>query len=150
MKLAREVRPPKRRNETTQLVNPIIRALNHLRGVRVVRNSNLGPVVPYARRLEPTIRPILAGLGAGSADIVGIVSVPCDCFVSAKIHVGRAFALEVKLPLSDDGRHRAGELRPDQRRWLDVFRRFGGFAAIVHSLDEATAAVDRCRAGSDR
>ena len=67
----------RKRSETRDLVAPIIRALNRMPGVRVTRNANLGPVVPYARRHEPDIRPILAGLGTGSADVVGVVSVPC-------------------------------------------------------------------------
>jgi hypothetical protein len=120
-----------RANETRDLTHPIEAALNRLPGVRVARNNNLGPVVPYVRRLQPDIRPIRAGLGDGSADLVGIV----------RLHtgIGRAFVLEVK---------RAGEKpKPDQARWLGVVRSLGGFAAVVHSVEEALAAVERCRAG---
>jgi VRR-NUC domain len=126
-----------RRSETRDLVSPILRALNRLPGVRVVRNANLGPVVPWAKRHDPAAVPILAGLGPGSADLVGIVRVDSG--------IGRVIALEVKLPAL--GRLRAGDLRPDQARWIDVFRRLGGHAAVVHSVAEALAAVEACRAG---
>ena len=137
----------RKRSETRDLVAPIIRALNRMPGVRVTRNANLGPVVPYARRHEPDIRPILAGLGTGSADVVGVVSVPVLApppYLATAI--GRAFVLEIKLPAAPG--LRAGTLRPDQRRWLATVRRFGGFAAVVTSVDEAMAAVARCRQGA--
>jgi hypothetical protein len=141
--------PPKlkstRRSETRDLVSPILRALNCLPGVRVVRNANIGPMVPWrfysyllrTRSPHPDAMPYIAGLGPGSADLVGIVRLDSG--------VGRAIAIEVKLPAL--GRLRAGDLRPDQARWLDVFGRLGGHAAVVHSVAEALAAVEACRAG---
>lgn len=140
---------PRKRSETRDLVQPMIRSLNRLPGVRVARNANLGPVVPWAQRWLENARPIVAGLGTGSADIVGIVA--CRYWRAHGIgnwlphEVGRAFALEVKLPAAPG--LKAGSVAPDQVRWLRVFRRFGGFAAVVHSLEEARAAVDRCQAG---
>jgi hypothetical protein len=147
MKLMPRDECPRKRSETRDLVQPVIRALNRMPGVRVTRNANLGPVVPYARRHEEGIRPILAGLGVGSADVVGVVDVPVLApppYLATSL--GRTFVLEVKLPASDG--KRAGELRPDQRRWLQAVRRFGGFAAVVTSIDEARAAVERCRHGA--
>lgn len=133
-----------KRSETRDLVAPIIRALNRMPGVRVVRNANLGPVVPWARRHDPDARPIVSGLGTGSADVVGLV----DCRDGPEeLPWGRALALEVKVP--PDETHRAGVVRLDQRRWLLAFRRFGGFAAVVRSIAEAREAVERCRAGLD-
>jgi hypothetical protein len=139
MRLQKPDRSPRKRSETRDLVQPIIRALNRMQGVRVVRNANLGPVVPYHKRWDADVRPILAGLGAGSADVVGIVTVGARAF-------GRVFCLEVKLPA--DERLRAGTLSADQKRWLSVVRRFGGFACVVRSIDEATQAVQRCRKGA--
>lgn len=70
---------------------------------------------------------VLYGLGLGAPDLVGM----CD---------GRFFSLEVKWP---------GEKpNPDQLRWHDTARRLGGFVAVVHSVDEAMAAIVRCRAGA--
>ena len=53
---------------------------------------------------------------------------------------GRFVALEVKAP--------AGRTSPEQRQWLDLVRRNGGFAAVVRSVDEARAAIARARTGA--
>jgi hypothetical protein len=127
-----------RRNETRDLTRPIEIAINHLVGVRVTRNNNLGPVVPYARRHEPGIRAIIAGLGDGSADLVGIVA--CTWPGVPDRRFGRAFALEVKWPEKKP--------RGDQVVWLRVIRSLGGFACVVSSIEEALAAVVRCRDGA--
>jgi len=116
--------------------------------------------VPWAKRFDPSARPIIAGLGMGSADVVGVVKMPCaSCggssrpciYITGHHIIGRLFCLEVKLPAERvaDGAQgkRAGVLAADQRRWLESVRRFGGFAAVVHSADEARAAVERCRMG---
>ncbi len=47
--------------------------------------------------------------------------------------------LEIK---SDRGRS-----SPEQVRWAELIRSKGGFVAVVRSVDEAVAAVARCRAG---
>ena len=130
---------PKRRNETVELTRPIEAALNRLPGVRVCRN-NVGQL-----EWAPGKR-LVYGLGLGSADLVGIVK--CNALVwehgafasdVATISTGRVFCLEVKRP----GR----KLEPDQARWAKAVRDLGGFCAVVHSVPEALACVDRCRAG---
>lgn len=68
-------KPPRRRNETRDLVKPIIAALNRTGLVRVARN-NVG-----------FVGGIRYGLGIGSPDIVGILR-----------GSGRVFCLEVKWP----------------------------------------------------
>lgn len=68
------------------------------------------------------------GLGVGSADLVGMLSPS-----------GRFFALEVKTP--------SGKVSEDQRRWHDVVRRHGGFCAVVRSVAEAEAALERAKRG---
>ena len=67
------------------------------------------------------------GLAVGSADLVGLVD-------------SRFVALEVKWP----------DEKPDEDQvaWLATVRELGGFACVVHSVDEALAAVARCRAGA--
>jgi hypothetical protein len=144
--------PPKRRNETRDVLRPIMSRLNRMPGVRVVRNANYGPV--YAKRFydylrasayeHPDARPMLAGLGVGSADLVGGVT----CTTTDPSHFARLFCLEVKLP--DDGALKAGKARPDQDRWLASVRKLGGFACVVRSVDEAMAAVERCRQGESQ
>jgi hypothetical protein len=67
---------------------------------------------------------VRAGLGNGSADLIGVLN-------------GRFVALEVKRP---------GEKpEPHQVAWLDAITRHGGFACVVHSVDEARAAIARAR-----
>lgn len=70
------------------------------------------------------------GLAVGSADLVGVLAPS-----------GRLIALECKTP--------AGRLRPEQRSWLAVVRRFGGFAAVVRSVEEALKAIERARRGEN-
>lgn len=71
------------------------------------------------------------GLGVGSADLVGIL-----------IGSGRGFALEVK---TDTGR-----ISKEQAAWLRAFRRNGGFGAVVRSVTDAIAALDRaCQGASE-
>ena len=70
-----------------------------------------------------------AGLGVGIADLVGIVTT-----VSG---VGRFVGLEVKTS--------TGRPSANQKRWLAAVLRFGGFAAIVRSPEEARAAVEKAR-----
>jgi len=69
------------------------------------------------------------GLPIGSADLVGVLAPS-----------GRLIALECKTAV--------GKLRKEQRAWLDVVRRFGGFACVVRSAEEALAAVERARKGA--
>jgi hypothetical protein len=71
------------------------------------------------------------GLGDGSADLVGIVTMPDG--------LGRFIALEVKSE--------AGKLTEAQASWLELVRRRGGFAAVVRSAADARAAVERALRG---
>lgn len=68
------------------------------------------------------------GLGVGSADLVGIVTVR---------GLGVFAGWEVKMP----GR----KLRPEQSRWIDLVRRRGGIAGRVDSPEEAVALVTEAR-----
>jgi len=67
------------------------------------------------------------GLAVGSADLIGCLD-------------GRFIALEVKTS--------TGRATPEQRQWLDLVRRYGGFACVVRSVDEARAAIARARTGA--
>lgn len=68
-------------------------------------------------------RPTRAGLAVGSADLIGMVA-----------PLGRLLALEVKRP---------GEKASEQQlKFLELVRSMGGIAAVVTSVEEATAAVE--------
>jgi hypothetical protein len=66
------------------------------------------------------------GLAVGSADLVGCLA-------------GRFVALEVKTA--------TGRASQEQRQWLTLVRRYGGFSAIVRSVEEAREAIARARRG---
>lgn len=100
-----------------------IRQAVNLDGRAVVVRNNTG--VGRALRSEAKIR---YGLGNGGADLVGMLR-----------GSGRVVALEVKTPI--------GRLSADQVAWLAAVRARGGFAAVVRSVAEALAAVDRAVAG---
>jgi hypothetical protein len=69
-----------------------------------------------------------AGLPKGSSDLIGVLA-----------PLGRFVALEAKTP--------RGRLTPDQKAWLALVRRFGGFATSVRSVEDALAALERARRG---
>lgn len=143
MEIKTDVRK-RRRNETRDLTHPIIYTLNRMEGVRVTRNNTGVLDRPEGGKLQ-------YGLGVGSADVVGVVACHCvtvprhlECLARGQAAhptatIGRAFCLEVKWP--------GIKPKDDQMRWMAVVRRLGGFAAVVHSVDEAIEAVDRCRKG---
>jgi hypothetical protein len=67
------------------------------------------------------------GLCRGAADLVGVGP------------RGKFFALEVKTT--------RGRLSTEQSMFLDLVRGRGGFAAVVRSVEDARAALDRARRG---
>jgi hypothetical protein len=119
-------------NETA-LMRQIRAACNALPGVRLWRN-NVGGAKTDARGW------VAYGLGEGSADLVGVcrVAVYAGDGVASTL-VGRLFALEVKTA--------KGVVSDAQRAWAQCVRDLGGFCVTVRSVDEAIAAVERCRRG---
>lgn len=73
-------------------------------------------------------RKVRYGLARGSSDLIGILA-----------PWGRFFVLEVKRP----GKKATAE----QELFLALVRRRGGFAAVVHSVEEAREALARARRG---
>lgn len=73
---------------------------------------------------------IACGLGKGSSDLVGIV------------RGGRVIGLEVKTTSKDS------RTSLEQDLWLATIRRWGGFATVVRSPEDAIAAVNRAVAGA--
>lgn len=68
------------------------------------------------------------GLGVGSPDLIGV------------LRNGRVIGLEVKTA--------RGTPTKEQLAWLVVLRKWGGFGAIVRSVDEAMAALARAEQGA--
>lgn len=95
------------------------------------------------------------GLGKGTADLIGILSVSTCLFDDGgfidgscghsvhmqiqKTTLGRFVALEAKTG--------TGRLSPEQRMFFELVRSRGGFAAVFSTVDEARACLDRARAG---
>jgi len=113
------------RNETGGAValkrSELLKLTGHLKSGQVGRAVAL--VAQWLRRSM-----VRYGLCVGSADLIGILA-----------PTGRLVALEVKS--------QRGTLSREQIQFLALVRCFGGFAAAVHSVEEARAALDRARKG---
>lgn len=72
------------------------------------------------------------GLCTGASDLIGIGP------------GGRFVALEIKAGKSRSNK----QTETDQKFFLELVRKRGGFAARVTSMGEAIAAVERCRVGA--
>jgi hypothetical protein len=75
-------------------------------------------------------RPVRYGVGKGGADLLGICNVQ---------GVGRFIALEVKT-----GKATASA---EQKMFLALVRKYGGYATVVRSVEDAIRAVEECRNG---
>ncbi len=106
------------------ILGAIREALNLHIGVRVTRN-NTGKLQDRFGRW------VTFGLGLGSPDLVGAVTMPDG--------IARMFCLEVKSA--------AGKESPDQLAWAKEARGRGVFVATVRSVDEALAALERAKGG---
>lgn len=113
----------------------IMHAVNALPDARVERNNKWeGWVGEEADRHY-----ISAGLPDGSADLIGRVRVAVTFDDGVRRSIARAFYLEIKRP---------GEKQlPSQVEWERKVHYMCAFYAVVHSVDEALAAVERCRRG---
>lgn len=72
---------------------------------------------------------VQGGLGEGSADLVGLVGPQ-----------GRFFALELKRP-------RGGVVSAEQRAWMAIVNRLGGYAAVCRSAAEAVRHAEAAARG---
>ena len=104
----------------TQIQNQIRLATGQLDDFVVWRNES-GVAEHHGRYVR-------YGLQKGSADLIGILTPS-----------GRFVALEVKTP--------KGRLRQEQKLFLELVRKMGGFACVVTSPEEALAAIQRARNG---
>lgn len=104
----------------------------------IVKLSALWPDVMLHRNntgalRNPKGRPVAFGLGKGSPDLVGSITVPCE-----GRRIARALAIEVKAE--------RGRVRPEQAAWIHVHRGMGWAIAIVRSVEEAQRFVEGVRA----
>jgi|WetSurMetagenome_2_1015567.scaffolds.fasta_scaffold62105_2 hypothetical protein len=118
-KVTREKKASKLGPRETDIVKAIRVALSTVPGLLLWRN-NTGML----RDRNGT--PVRYGLAVGSSDLIGILN-------------GRFIALEVKRP--------GQNARSSQEYWMLQVRASGGFAAVVHSVDEARCAIVRARGG---
>ena len=99
-------------------------------GARVFRNNSAMAWAGDVQRLKDgsvlirNPRPIHAGLGVGSADLIGIAN------------GGRFLSVEVKT--------QRGVIRPEQIAWRDMVIAQGGSACIARSVDEAVTFYRGC------
>jgi hypothetical protein len=88
----------------------------------VLWRNNVGAAVHAG-----TNRPVHYGVGGkGGSDLIGMLD-------------GRFIALEVKRP--------GGRASAEQIEFIELVQNGGGFGAIVRSVAEARAAIDRARRG---
>lgn len=127
-------RRPKRVVEAT-IQDRIVQALSRMPDVVIHRNL----VGTYETVKAEWIR---AGLGPGTADLIGWVRVVGHVADGAPIYVARFLALEVKQPGQDT---RNAARLAEQKAWLGMVRTMGGVAEIVHSEAEAIAVVEEAR-----
>ncbi len=99
-------------------------AVGALSDVRIFRNST-------GQLRDHRNVPVKFGLAVGSADLIGVLAPS-----------GRFLSLEVKTA--------KGRTTPEQDTWAEMVRRFGGFACVVRSAEEALAAVERARKGESQ
>lgn len=135
---------PKKETETP-LVRRCITAINRLPNVRAARNnSGKSPCACRLCRVKlcrgcfvRLVRPILFGLGLGSTDIVGLITIgPPD------LPIGVAFGLELKV---EERRTNHKDTRKRQAAWRSVAIRRGMLCAEVVSVHEAVTAVEGFR-----
>jgi hypothetical protein len=96
-------------------------------------------LLPYARFWRNTVgkrniegRWITWGLAKGSSDLVGLVQMPNGA--------ARFTCLEIKQG--------SGYESEEQEAFRAAVNRFGGYAAVVRSVDEALKAVEEARRGN--
>lgn len=119
-------KPPVKKKETS-IQKRIITALNETQRCYVKRNHT-GAGTLYGRY-------VTFGLGKGGTDLVGILAV-----------TGRVFCLEIKTPAGRTDPARAKE----QEEWQAMIRKWGGFATVVRSVEQAIEALTRAERGESQ
>lgn len=142
-------KPARARPLEADIQRAILHTLNALPDCRIERNNKWEG---YVVADNGDRRYVVAGLPDGSADAIGRVMVSVKIRPVAETHplydaelasgwiqIARAFYLEFKRP---------GERQlPSQIEWMGKVHFMKAFYAVVTSVDEALAAVERCRRG---
>lgn len=110
--------PARRHNE---LVDSILSRFGREPDVTLWRNAKSAVVRGVPRALP--------GLGVGSSDLIGVLAPS-----------GRMLAIEVKTGGAVES--------PRQHAFAELVRRRGGFATVVHSVEEFGDALARARTGA--
>ncbi len=123
----------------TDLVRAIMQALALDSDVLVLRINSGTRVIEGKHK-----RRVFRGAPAGTSDLLLCVRSTVgwgeDRDGAVRHEDGRFAALEVKTA--------KGRTTPKQEAFLADVRRRGGFACVVRSVDEARAAVARCKSGA--
>jgi len=85
------------------------------------------------------VHKIRYGLGKGSGDLLIEVAINVTIEHETDCTVARSGYLEIKTGNATQDK--------DQKQWARKVRSYGGFYAVVHSVEEALDAVKRCRKG---
>jgi len=103
----------------------------------------LWPLRQFAGSPRVGTHPVFWGLVQGASDILGCLAFNAvqrhETGFLNRVEIGRFFALEVKTGKAKQ--------KPGQREFERDVRDVGGFYAVVHSVDEALAALERARRG---
>lgn len=140
----------------TELSNAIRARLGWESGLLLHRNAQCAVV--------KSNRMVRGGLGNGSPDIIGLVTMRFVTTGGEAMTFGRGFALEIKSPGQIPSEERIAKIRakaPARRdkdelrdlaqwEWLEEYRRFGGFGAYADSVQAAVDAVTRARDGESQ
>ena len=144
---------PKRKPTSAEIGSDLVQevrlALGQEPDLVLWRNSVAGVEVYDEKR--GTSRWQHAGLPKGSADLVGILAVTRQMITQVDYQLG-TFAVGDMPPLGVwfclEVKANSGRPTKQQTAWLDLVRKFGGFACVVHSVTEARAALERARRGA--
>jgi hypothetical protein len=124
----------KSKTENT-IQNEVRDRLNASGIIRVFRNNTGQTPLPCpgcfiglcGRCTKKYSRPVRYGLTTGSADLIGFT-------IS-----GKFVSVELKTP--------KGKLEPDQIIWFELVKKWGGYAAVIRSVEEADEFIDEIRKG---
>lgn len=125
----------KPRGESEADIQQAIRLALGLEPDLVLLRNNIGAAVHH-----DSGRPVQYGVGGkGGSDLIGFLTVPVTLANGRQTKMARWIALEVKKP--------GGRVSAEQWGFIEMNRHGYAFAAIVYSVEDARAAIQRAREG---